>query len=79
MEVVVGAVAERRFHLFRGQPIPPSKVRYELFELSARLSAVIVFPDLRALAATGMNTAMIVNVVAMTARPISDVPTRAAS
>jgi len=29
--------------------------------------------------ATGMNTAMIVNVVAMTASPISVVPSRAAS
>ena len=27
------AIAERRFHLYQGQPIPPSKVRYELFEL----------------------------------------------
>lgn len=52
-----GAIAERRFHLFRGQPIPPSRVHYELFELRARLVAVIVFSDLKALEAIGMNTA----------------------
>jgi len=51
-----GAIAERRFHLFRGQPLPPSKVRYEMFELRVQLTAVIVFPDLKALQATGMNT-----------------------
>lgn len=52
-----GAIAERRFHLFRGQPIPPSKVRYELFELAVRLAAAIRFDDLDALAAIGMATA----------------------
>jgi len=50
-----GALAERRFHLFRGQPIPPSKVRYELFELHVRLSAVVTFPDLAALQALGLD------------------------
>ena len=52
-----GAIAERRFHLFRGQPIPPSKGRHELFELRASLAAVIVFPDRKALQAIGMNAA----------------------
>ena len=51
-----GAVEERRFHLFRGQPIPPSKVRYELFELRVRLSAAISFETLEALRAAGLNT-----------------------
>ena len=51
-----GAVEERRFHLFRGQPIPPSKVRYELFELHVRLSAAISFETLESLHAIGMNT-----------------------
>lgn len=37
------ALAERRFHLYQGQPIPPSKVRYELFELSISLEAAMVF------------------------------------
>ena len=26
------AIAERRFHLYQGQPFPPSRVRYELYE-----------------------------------------------
>lgn len=51
-----GALLERRFHLFRGQPFPPSKVRYELFELRVRLSAVISFDDLEALRSVGMDT-----------------------
>jgi len=51
-----GAVEERRFHLFRGQPFPPSKVRYELFELHVRLAAVIAFPDLEALRSVGLDT-----------------------
>ncbi len=51
-----GAIAERRFHLFRGQPLPPSRVRYEVFELRLRLTAVISFDDLAALQAIGMNT-----------------------
>ena len=51
-----GAIAERRFHIFRGQPIPPSKVRYELFELKIELTAVISFPDLASLQSIGMNT-----------------------
>lgn len=50
-----GAIAERRFHLYRGQPIPPSKVKYELFELQASLSRVISFPDLEALQSVGLN------------------------
>lgn len=51
-----GAIAERRFHLFRGQPIPPSKVRYELFELRVTLFAAIRFADLAALEAVGLKT-----------------------
>jgi RES domain-containing protein len=50
-----GAIEERRFHLVRGQPFPPSKVRYELFELYVRLAAVISFDDLQALQSIGMN------------------------
>jgi RES domain-containing protein len=51
-----GAIAERRFHLDRGQPLPPSKVRYEVYELRLRLAAVISFDDLAALQAVGLNT-----------------------
>ena len=56
-DVREGAIEERRFHLFRGQPIPPSKVRYELFELRIALAAVVAFDGLEALAAVGMSTA----------------------
>ena len=46
-ETCNGAVAERRFHLYQGQPIPPSRVRYELFELSVSLEAAVRFADLQ--------------------------------
>ena len=51
-----GAIEERRFHLFRGQPFPPSLVRYEMFELFAELTAVISLDSLESLQAVGMNT-----------------------
>ena len=54
-ETRTAAAAERRFHLYRGQPLPPSKVRYELFELSVSLHAVVRFPDLDALTAIGFD------------------------
>ena len=49
------AVEERRFHLYQGQPIPPSRVRFELFELSVRLQNVITFEDLADLGALGFD------------------------
>jgi RES domain-containing protein len=49
------AIAERRFHLFQGQPIPPSKIQYELFELNVSLEHVASFPTLDALRAIGMD------------------------
>lgn len=51
-----GAVEERRFHLFMGQPIPPSKLQYELYELEVELDRVIDLPNLASLQATGMDT-----------------------
>lgn len=51
------AIAERRFHLYQGQPFPPSKVRYELFELAVSLEAVVRFPNLEALSAIGFDAA----------------------
>ena len=53
-ETRAGAVAERRFHLYQGQPFPPSKVRYELFELRVSLKAVMRFPSLDSLAEIGL-------------------------
>ena len=54
-ETRTAAVAERRFHLYQGQPLPPSKVRYQMFELKVSLHAVVRFPDLEALASIGFN------------------------
>lgn len=51
-----GAVAEMRFHLSRGQPVMPSKVRYGLHELHARVERALELVDLAALRALGMNT-----------------------
>jgi len=52
-----GALAEMYFHLLRGQPVFPSKVRYTLHELSVSLAAILRFADLTALAALGVDTA----------------------
>lgn len=51
------ALEERRFHLHQGQPIPPSKVRYELFELRVSLEAVMEFDGLEPLRALGLDVA----------------------
>ena len=56
-ETRAGALAERRFHLFQGQPFPPSRVRYEMFELMVSLGAVMRFAGLEALAAVGLRIA----------------------
>ena len=49
------AIKERRFHLYQGQPIPPSKAEYELFELHVSLQAVMSFPTLDTLTAVKMD------------------------
>ncbi len=54
-ETRAAAVAERRFHLYQGQPLPPSRVRYELFELFVSLKAVLSFPDVDSLASIGLD------------------------
>jgi RES domain-containing protein len=51
-----GAIAERRYHLYMGQPIPPSKLHYELYELAVTLERVIDLGDLASLQAIGMAT-----------------------
>ena len=48
------AIEERRFHLNQGQPIPPSRVRYELFELELSLERMLTFDSVAALAAIGL-------------------------
>ena len=40
-----GALAEMRFHLSRGQPVIPSKVRYSLHELTVDVQGVIDITD----------------------------------
>ncbi|WP_417519359.1 RES family NAD+ phosphorylase [Minwuia sp.] len=50
-----GAVAEMRYHSARGQPIPPSKIRYRLYELQAVMSQALEFVDLPSLKAIGMD------------------------
>ena len=51
------AIAERKFHLYQGQPLPPSRVSYELYELKISLNAVVRFPDIAVLASTGIDFA----------------------
>lgn len=51
-----GAVAEMRYHSARGQPIPPSKIRYRLHELQATMGRALEFVDLPALQTIGMDT-----------------------
>lgn len=58
-ETRAAAIAERRYHLYQGQPIPPFDINYELFELNVSLSAVNRFPDLKALADVGLDSASI--------------------
>ncbi len=54
-ETRLAAIAERQFHLNQGQPFPPSKVRYELFELKVALQAIVRFPDLMSLSSIGLD------------------------
>ena len=50
-----GAIAEMYFHLRRGQPIMPSKPKYRLHELTARLDHALNLLDLKALSALGLD------------------------
>jgi hypothetical protein len=54
-ETADGAIAEMYFHLSAAQPIFPSQVRYQLFELSLNLHSCIAFSSLDALADVGMD------------------------
>jgi RES domain-containing protein len=53
-----GAIEERRFHLYRGQPIVPSKVHYEICSIRVSLEAVIKFESLSELESVGLKTRM---------------------
>jgi RES domain-containing protein len=50
-----GAIAEMHFHLSRGQPIMPSRVRYKIFELSVSLSHMVKIPTIDDLARLGFD------------------------
>lgn len=52
----VGALEEMRFHLMRGQPVMPSKVKYRMFELGLTLERALRFLDLEALGSVGLKT-----------------------
>ena len=52
-----GALAEMHFHLGRGQPVFPSKVRYHLHEVQTALSKALKLVDLAALAKLGLDMA----------------------
>jgi RES domain-containing protein len=51
-----GALAEMYFHLLRGQPVFPSRIRHTLHELRVSLKEAISFPTLADLQAIGMDT-----------------------
>ena len=51
-----GALAEIYFHLLRGQPVFPTRVRYVLFELKVTLAATLQFPKLADLAKLELET-----------------------
>jgi hypothetical protein len=52
-----GAIAEMYFHLRRGQPVMPSRVRYRLFELRVTLSSRLRVASLAGLSSIGLHTA----------------------
>lgn len=52
-----GAIAELHFHLSRGQPVFPSKVRYFLYEHQAELESVVDISNRALLASIGVNMA----------------------
>jgi RES domain-containing protein len=51
-----GAIAELYFHLTAGQPVPPSKAHYILYELRVSLTACIPIRSLGDLEAIGVRT-----------------------
>nr|WP_316652883.1 RES family NAD+ phosphorylase [uncultured Gellertiella sp.] len=52
-----GALSEMYFHLSRGQPVFPARLRFKLYELTADLSPIVSLPTLADLAGTGVDTA----------------------
>ena len=56
-ETSAGAVAELRFHLLRGQPVFPSLVAYNLYEIAVSMKRTLKLFDLETLARIGIDTA----------------------
>lgn len=51
-----GALEEMRFHLMRGQPVIPSRVKYRMFQVDLALERALQFLDLAALGEVGLKT-----------------------
>jgi hypothetical protein len=51
-----GAIAEMHFHLSRGQPVFPSRVRFRLHELRISLRRALHLVDVAAIARLGVDT-----------------------
>jgi RES domain-containing protein len=51
-----GAVSEMRHHLMRGQPVMPSNIQFQLYELGCSLAKTLRLADLDALTALGVDT-----------------------
>jgi hypothetical protein len=51
-----GAVAEMYFHVSRGQPVIPSKVRYHLFEIQVRIEHALHLENIAAITKLGVDT-----------------------
>jgi RES domain-containing protein len=51
-----GALSETYFHLSRGQPVIPSQVNYQLFEIAAEIPKCIELPTLEDLLGLGLRT-----------------------
>lgn len=51
-----GTLEEMRFHLMRGQPVMPSRVKYRMFEVDLALERALQFLDLAALGEAGLKT-----------------------
>ena len=52
-----GALAEMKFHLSRGQPIIPSKIKHRLHELQVRIEGVVDLTKVGLLASLGVDHA----------------------
>lgn len=50
-----GAISEMKFHLLRGQPVIPSQVKYQVYEIALALQRSLKLLDLAALAALGLD------------------------